>query len=276
VSWSSHGRSWRPGRERNFAGDLGIDTTAAPTFARPPRTGKGLASTGITAGWQYSASDGLPQFGYSATVAARPRTLTAAFPQLALGLVVDTPHKRIGANAITNQAPLADLGLPARFAAVDRAYTDQAADYFARLARALGYQLVLDYKQDQRGIQGSAHGAPLIDGTLTCPLIPDRLAQATTSLDDAAVRTPDDELNALIAARQPYFLHHKQGPNAHHAIRLQCPAAGTPLGDLPRFEVPPPPRRPTDRRRSDRRPPAGRPPLRQAPHPAPGPRPAPR
>ncbi|MGI5286708.1 hypothetical protein ACQEVF_25680 [Nonomuraea polychroma] len=223
---------------RGFAG-IGIDTTAAPTLARPPRTGKGLASTEITAGWHYSAGDGPPQFGHCATltVAARPRALTAAFPQLALGLVVDTPHKRIGANAITTLSSLADLGLPTRFAAVDRAYTDQAADHFARPARALGYQLVLDYKQDQRGLQGSAHGALLIDGTLACPLIPDRLATTTSSLDDAAVRAPDDELGALIAARQPYFLHHKQGPNAHQAIRLQCPAAGTsPSVTCPRFE----------------------------------------
>ncbi|WP_431916378.1 hypothetical protein [Nonomuraea jabiensis] len=151
--------------------------------------------------------------------------------------MVNTPHKRIGANAIITLTPLADLGLPARFAAVDRAYTDQAADHFARPARALGYQLVLDYKQDQRGIQGSAHGALLIDGALACPLIPDRLATATSSLDDAAIRTPSDELNALIAARQPYLLHHKQGPNAHQAIRLQCPAAGTsPSVTCPRFE----------------------------------------
>ncbi|MFI0424061.1 hypothetical protein [Spongiactinospora sp. 9N601] len=224
---------------RSFAGDIGIDTTAAPTLTRPPRLNKGLASTEITAGWHYSAGEGPPQFGHSATltVAARPRALTAAFPQLALGLVVDTPHKGIGANAITTLTSLAGLGLPARFAAVDRAYTDQAADHFARPARALGYQLVLDYKQDQRGIQGSAHGALLIDGTLACPLIPDRLAQATTGLNDAAARTPDDELSALIAARQPYFLHHKQGPNAQQAIRLQCPAAGTsPSITCPRFE----------------------------------------
>ncbi|RBQ13935.1 hypothetical protein DP939_43385 [Spongiactinospora rosea] len=224
---------------RGFAGDIGIDTTAAPTLARPPCLNKGLASTEITAGWHYSAGEGPPQFGHSATltVAARPRALTAAFPQLALGLVVDTPHKRIGANAITTLTSLAGLGLPSRFAAVDRAYTDQAADHFARPARALGYQLVLDYKQDQRGIQGSAHGALLIDGTLACPLIPDRLAQATTGLNDAAARSLDDELSALIAARQPYFLHHKQGPNAQQAIRLQCPAAGTsPSITCPRFE----------------------------------------
>ncbi|PZG24666.1 hypothetical protein C1I98_35295 [Spongiactinospora gelatinilytica] len=35
---------------RGFAGDIGIDTTAAPTLARPPRLNKGLASTEITAG----------------------------------------------------------------------------------------------------------------------------------------------------------------------------------------------------------------------------------
>jgi hypothetical protein len=86
---------------------------------------------------------------------------------------------------------------------------------------------VLDYKQDRRGIQGSVHGAPLIDGNLACPLIPTPLAEATTGLDDTAVRTPSDALLDLIAAREPFYLKLKQGPDPHGTFRLQCPAAGT-------------------------------------------------
>ncbi|MEU8102253.1 hypothetical protein AB0C18_00850 [Nonomuraea muscovyensis] len=85
-------------------------------------------------------------------------------------------------------------------------------------------------------MQGSAHGALLIDGSLACPLMPARLAQATTGLDDAAIRTPTKELTALIAAREPYLLRLKQNANADGAIRLQCPAAGTsPSVTCPRF-----------------------------------------
>ncbi|MER5426296.1 hypothetical protein [Streptosporangium roseum] len=163
--------------------------------------------------------------------------MLGSFPQLALGLVLDTPHKRIGADAITTLRPLAGLGLPAAFAVVDRAYTDQAADHFARPAGELGYKLALDYKVDQRGVQGSAHGALLIDGSPACPLMPHRLAQATTGLDDTAIRTPSEGLTALITAREPYLLRLKQSANTGGALRFQCPAAGTsPSVTCPRFD----------------------------------------
>ncbi|WP_344953987.1 hypothetical protein, partial [Sphaerisporangium flaviroseum] len=62
-------------------------------------------------------------------------------------------------------------------------------------------------------------------------------AQATTGLDDAAIRTPSEELTALIAAREPYLLRLKQSANTDGAIRFQCPAAGTsPSLTCPRFD----------------------------------------
>ncbi|MEV4566809.1 hypothetical protein AB0K12_23835 [Nonomuraea sp. NPDC049419] len=126
--------------------------------------------------------------------------------------------------------------MPAAFAVVDRAYTDQQPSHFAQPARELSYRLALDGKVNQRGVQGSVHGTLLIDGGLACPLVPDRLAQATTGLDDAAIRTPSQELTALISAREPYLLRLKQNANAGGAIRLRCPAAGTsPSVTCPRF-----------------------------------------
>ncbi|MEV1179217.1 hypothetical protein, partial [Nonomuraea sp. NPDC049784] len=235
---------WAKGRGylRHFRGDIGINTTATPVFARPPHarrsTGELIASTEITAGRHHSAGNDPPEYGYSATltVAARTRSVLGSFPHLALGLVLDTPHKRIGADAITTLRPLTGLGLPAAFAVVDRAYTNQQPAHFAQPARELGYKLALDYKVDQRGVQGSAHGALLIDGSPACPLMPDRLAQATTGLDDAAIRTPSKELTALISAREPYLLRLKQNANADGALRFQCPAAGTsPSVTCPRF-----------------------------------------
>ncbi|MEV8637017.1 hypothetical protein AB0395_35790 [Streptosporangium sp. NPDC051023] len=108
---------WAKGRGclANFQGDMGLDTTAVPVFARPPRvrrsTGEETASTEITTSWHYSAEQGTPEFGYSATltVAARTRTTCGPFPQL-----------------------------------------------------ALGFKLALDYRVNQRGVQGSVHGALLI------------------------------------------------------------------------------------------------------------------
>jgi hypothetical protein len=228
---------------KHYGGDVGIDATAIPTWATPPRvrraTGELLASIEICAGWHHSAGDRPPAFGYSATLAlaARTRHTIGAYPQLALGLVVDTPHKRIGHAAITTLNGIARLGLPPGALAVDRAYTDQAADHFARPARALGYRLALDYKIDQRGLQGSVHGALLVDGTLTCPLTPAPLIHATTGLGDDAVRTPDRQLAAAIEARQPYFLKLKQSADDDGKVRFQCPAAGpAPSLNCPRLD----------------------------------------
>ncbi|MFJ6985039.1 MULTISPECIES: hypothetical protein [unclassified Streptomyces] len=54
--------------------------------------------------------------------------------------------------------------------AVARAHTDRLPAPFAVPARRLGYQLVLDYEQEHRGLQGStASGALLVDGSLACP-----------------------------------------------------------------------------------------------------------
>ncbi|MEU9835894.1 hypothetical protein AB0D67_30535 [Streptosporangium sp. NPDC048047] len=226
----------------HYGGDVGIDATAIPTWARPPRlrrsTGQPVASIEITAGWHHSAGDGPPTFGYSATLAtaARTRDTLGTHPQLALGLVLDTPHRRVGPAAITALDAIASLGLPTGTLAVDRAYTDQSADHFARPARRRGYRLALDYRVEQRGLQGSVHGALLVDGNLACPLMPDPLLHATTGLDDAAVRAPDDELTALIHARRPYLLKVKQTSDAEGRLRLQCPAAGTaPSVNCPRF-----------------------------------------
>jgi hypothetical protein len=78
--------------------------------------------------------------------------------------------------------------------AADRAYTDQLPAHFAAPARRLGYQLVLDYKQEHRGLQGSTtSGALLVDGSLACPAMPDTLIRATTSLDNKAVREVGDD-----------------------------------------------------------------------------------
>ncbi|WP_414168816.1 hypothetical protein ACMATS_22340 [Streptoverticillium reticulum] len=233
---------------KGWKGDIGVDTTPLPAWHHPPRPRKALASVEVTAGWHYCAGATEGIFGHSATLlvagsrrhpAGHPRAgqRVSEHPQLALGLVVDTPGKRIGPNAIHALKTLTPLGFPAGILAVDRAYTDQITAHFAEPARRLGYQLVLDYKQEHRGVQGStSSGALLVDGSLACPAMPTRVAHATTSLDDDAVRTMDDQLAKLIAQRGPFFLKLKQAADARGTIRLQCPAAGpSPAVNCPRF-----------------------------------------
>ncbi|GAB2710480.1 hypothetical protein [Kitasatospora kifunensis] len=239
----------RRGFFKGWRGDIGADTTAIPAWHHEPSDHRGLASIELTAGWHFSGGSEEGVFGHSATllVAASRRHPTghphagkrvSKHPQLALGAVLDTPGKRIGPNAVHVLTTLATLGLPVGLLAADRAYTDQKSEHFQQPARRLGYQLALDYKQDQRGVQAPhPHlGALLIDGTLTCPAIPEALANATTGLDDKAVRDRDENLEQRLAMREPYFLKLKQGPDRHGAVRLQCPAAGpSPSVTCPRF-----------------------------------------
>ncbi|MEU8544060.1 hypothetical protein AB0C52_29380 [Streptomyces sp. NPDC048717] len=239
----------RRGLFKGWRGDIAADTTPIPAWHQPPRERRGLASVELTAGWHYCGGSDEGIFGHSAglLVASSRRHPTghpqagervSRHPQLALGLVLDTPGKRIGPNAVHSLARLTPLGLPTGLLAADRAYTDQIAEHFAQPARTLGYQLVLDYKQQHRGVQGTHQGALLVDGSLACPAMPGTLARATAGLDDRAVRGIDNssELRELITAREPFFLKLKQAADARGAIRLQCPASGpSPAVSCPRF-----------------------------------------
>ena len=239
----------RRGLLKGWRGDIGADTTPVPAWHRPPRERRGLASVELTAGWHYcgGAEEGI--FGHSATLLVAASRRHAAdhaqagervsrHPQLALGLVLDSPGKRTGPNAVHSLTQLIPFGFPTGLLAADRAYTDQITEHFAQPARRLGYQLVLDYKQQHRGVQGTHQGALLVDGSLACPAMPHALAHATTALDDKAVRDIDDgtELHQRIAAREPYFLKLKESADPRGAIRLQCPASGpSPAVTCPRF-----------------------------------------
>ncbi|MFJ5233168.1 hypothetical protein ACIQBJ_25145 [Kitasatospora sp. NPDC088391] len=227
----------RRGLFKGWRGDIGADTTAVPAWHHEPSDRRDLASVELTAGWHFSGGSEEGTFGHSATllVAASRRHPTghpragkrvSQHPQLALGAVLDSPGKRIGPNTVHALTVLVPLGLPVGLLAADRAYTDQKSEHFQQPARQLGYQLVLDYRKNQRGVQGTHLGALLIDGTLTCPGIPDTLANATTGLDDKTVRDLDQQLEDRLAKRGPYFVKLRQGPAPNGTIRFQCPAAG--------------------------------------------------
>jgi hypothetical protein len=62
-------------------------------------------------------------------------------------------------------------------------------------------------------------------GNLACPLTPAPLAEATTGLDDKAVRAPSDTLLDLIAALEPFYLKLKRAPirTAHSGCNALSP-----------------------------------------------------
>ena len=106
----------------------------------------------------------------------------------------------------------------------DRAYTQALPGRFHLPARALGYHPVMDYRDDQLGIQANTGGAILAEGTWYCPALPGPLITATTRLRDHAIGR--DLYDQQIAARCPYQLHRKDGPDTDGYQRLSCPATG--------------------------------------------------
>jgi hypothetical protein len=82
----------------------------------------------------------------------------------------------------------------------------------------------MDYRAGQLGIQASTGGALLVEGTWYCPALPDPLITATARLRDHA--TSRELYDQQIAARAPYQLKRKDGPDADGYQRLSCPAPG--------------------------------------------------
>lgn len=116
-------------------------------------------------------------FGYDATLAIarnphrdgtpRPDGTTDPHvpPSVVTGFTLDKPSRAPGPNAIRVLADVRRRGHPAGFLAGDRAYNNTSPDDFQLPARALGYRLVFDYRQDQLGIQAGTAGAQLVEGT---------------------------------------------------------------------------------------------------------------
>ncbi len=106
----------------------------------------------------------------------------------------------------------------------DRAYTAALPQRFHLPTRALGYHPVMDYRADQPGIQASSQGALLVEGSWYCPALPEPLITATA---DLRAKTISGETYASrTAARAPYQLKRKDGPDADGYQRLACPALG--------------------------------------------------
>jgi hypothetical protein len=119
-----------------------------------------------------------------------------------------------------------ERGHPTGWLAGDRAYTNTKPEGFPPQlpARALGYDLVLDYRSDQLGVQDSYAGALHIEGWWYCPSMPEPLIN--TTLDYRAGRISKETWQQRIEARRPYRLRLKEKPDAEGHTRLMSPAAG--------------------------------------------------
>jgi hypothetical protein len=232
---------------RKWKGSVGVDGTPIPAFARPERREKRVkkgvtpkltrSSTDPDAGYYHrdkrDAKDGStdPKTTYWAHEANLVVSATddpnhpAAMPSLVVAMApLCKPGTRIGQNALVALADLASRGHPAYLLAGDRAYTQCKPEDFQLPARALGYDLVVDYKIDQLGRQGSHEGMILVDGTYYCPSMPEPLITATKDLRDGTIDEATHQ--ARITERKRFAIRARSHPDPDGHVRVQCPASG--------------------------------------------------
>jgi hypothetical protein len=222
-----------------FDGGTGLDATPVPLFSRGPSKRAGLSASDPDGGWYVREGDhrereddkGKPLrkicWALEATIATTARAPGAppATPNLAIGLALARPGEDPGGTGARVLASVAARGHKTGPLGYDRAYTAALPGRFHLPARALGYSPVMDYRADQLGSQANTGGALLVEGSWYCPALPEPLILATARLRDHAI---DRELyDQQIAARAPYQLKHKDGPDADGYQRLSCPAQGS-------------------------------------------------
>ena len=219
-------------------GSAGLDATPVPLFSRGPSRRAGLSASDPDGGWYVREGDhrereddkGRPLrkicWALEATIAttARPPGAPPACPNLAIGMAMTRPGEDPGGTGARVLASVAARGHKPGWLGYDRAYTQALPGRFHLPARALGYQPVMDYRDDQLGIQANTGGAILVEGTWYCPALPGPLITATTRLRGHAIT--GDLYDQQIAARCPYQLKRKDGPDTDGYQRLSCPAAG--------------------------------------------------
>ena len=219
-------------------GGAGLDATPVPLFSRGPSKRTGLCASDPDGGWYVREGDhrereddkGKPlrkiAWALEATIAttARPPHAEPGCPNLAIGLAMARPGEDPGGTGARVLASAAARGHKPGWLGYDRAYTQALPGRFHLPARALGYSPVMDYRDDQLGIQASTGGALLVEGTWYCPALPEPLITATTGLRGHAITR--DLYDQQITARACYQLKRKDGPDADGYQRLSCPALG--------------------------------------------------
>ncbi|GHJ02591.1 hypothetical protein TPA0906_44560 [Streptomyces olivaceus] len=211
-----------------WGGDLSVDTTAIPTWARYHT--KRRSSLEVSAGYHVSGG-GHQTFGYSATLLVAGHADPARsghYPQLCMGMALHAPGRQIGLQAVRLLETVKQLWPETGFVAGDLAYSDAKVENFHAPVRALGYEPVTDFKttivkKDRKAVEGVV----AIAGDLLCPHTPRRVIE-TYHLMAGSKRSKDRQaLLPRMEQAESYVLPLKQSADDRGIERRQCPAAGT-------------------------------------------------
>jgi hypothetical protein len=217
----------------------GLDATAVPLFSRGPSQRLQLCATDPDGGWYVREGDHREREDHKGrrrsrvawaleatlltTASPEPGSL-ASFPNLVVGLALERPGIDPGGTALRVLSLARSRGFSPGPLGVDRAYSGAFATNFHLPVRALGYELVIDYRVDQLGRQANSQGAVLVEGAWYCPGMPEVLVTATQDLRRGVI--DPDTYRQRIDARRAYQLRRKSGPDADGYERFMCPAQG--------------------------------------------------
>lgn len=231
-----------------WAGNLALDATVvrawgkrgSPSPRRNRDNSQDSMSPEIQAGWYHRKGDhrdpldgqgrrnAKSVWGYElhlAQMSTNDPNIEPDHPLLVLGISMDKPAGRVAENAMTALSSIAEREHPAGYLISDRAYFPGAKPEKLQLpARALGYEMCGDYRDDQLGIQGHHAGAILVEGAWYSPSMPETLIDATIHV--RAERIDADTYAERIEQRTRYLFRSKQQPGPDGNAVMLCPARG--------------------------------------------------
>jgi len=221
-----------------FDGSVGLDATVLPLFSRGPSTRTKTCASDPDGAWYVREGDHRDVEGPSAKklrklfwaleatigTMGRPPGAEPTHPNLVLAACLGRPGEDPGGTGVRMLASVRERGWPAGRAGADRGYTQTLPERFHLPARALGYDIVIDYRADQLGRQANSHGAVMVDGSFYCPAMPEPLV--TAGGDQRAGVIEETLFKERIDARRPWRLVRKQGPDHDGYERFGCPAQG--------------------------------------------------
>src|ERR1017187_5342405 len=178
-------------------------------------------------------------------------------PELARRMTLTSCHLDPARGLVPVLARMPGSGVPLGDVLAGSGYAPPTAEGWATPLRAAGAALIQDLHPDDRGPQGTGHGAIIANGTLYCPATPRSLPGLGPLARDA---TPDqttahDQQTAETARYKPGKIASDDADGYHRVMcpaalgKLRCPLRPPSMAlDRQRPEILTPPDQPPDRK----------------------------